>query len=285
MVEDTAVASTVGGLLREWNHLRDVSDSPQLDCQLILANVLERPRTWLLAHHDEPVSETDIGTFYDHLKRRASGEPTAYITGKREFWSMELAVTPDTLIPRPETELLVETALGLLDTDPKVVVDLGTGSGAIALALASERPAWQVIATDRDTGALKVARNNARRLGLENVDFLLADWCRGLSALAFDLIVCNPPYVEADDPHLDDLGFEPKQALVSAHDGMADIETIVSTCRPSLKPGGLLLLEHGYNQQHRVVDLLATHGFDDVRPLTDLAGQPRAVVATRGEFT
>ncbi|MBD3647052.1 MAG: peptide chain release factor N(5)-glutamine methyltransferase, partial [Pseudomonadales bacterium] len=266
MTEDTVIDYRVADLLGEWKLLTGASDSPKLDCPLILAEILGRSRTWLLAHDDKAVNHAAVQAFRRNLARRAEGEPLAYITGRREFWSLDRKVTRDTLIPRPETELLVETAIAMLGPGPAVVADLGTGCGAIALALARERPAWQVIATDMDSRTLRVARDNADRLGLEDsMSFVLADWCKGLPDTAFDLLVSNPPYIDPDDHHVDDLRYEPRHALVAPKEGLADLDAIVAGARRCLKAGGLLLLEHGYNQQDRVHDLLLAAGFVDIR--------------------
>ena len=231
----------------------------RLDAELLLLHALGKPRSWLFAHAGD-APEMDVQTAFSALvERRAGGEPVAYITGRQGFWSLELEVTPATLIPRPETELLVELALARLPRDaPCAVADLGTGSGAIALAIASERPLARIVATDASSAALDVARRNAQRLGLGNVAFAHGDWLAPLAGQRFALVVSNPPYIEAADPHLarGDLRFEPATALASGADGFDDIRHIVHAARAYLEPGGWLLFEHGWNQGEASRNLL-----------------------------
>jgi len=246
----------------------------RLDAQLLLAWHLGRQRSWLLAHGDAPVTDGD--TLRDLLMRRASGEPLAYLTGEREFHRLLLRVTPAVLIPRPDTEALVEWALELLPSlgAPRVV-DLGTGSGAIALAIKHAYTHAQVHASDASAQALAVARANGQRLNLD-VAWCLGDWWQAFDpALRFDLAVANPPYIAPGDPHLVDLRHEPLSALVSQGNGLADIECLIAQARKRLHPGGWLLLEHGFDQAEAVRKLLLDAGFD--RPCTrpDLAGRPR----------
>lgn len=249
-----------------------------VDAEALLLHALGKPRSWLFAHADDALG-ADVQTLYDALLgRRAAGEPVAYITGRRGFWSMELEVTPATLIPRPETELLVELALERLPCDAACrVADLGTGSGAIALAIASERPHASVVATDASASALDVARRNAQRLDLPQVRFAQGDWLAPLSGQQFDLIVSNPPYVEADDPHLQrgDLRFEPVEALGSGDDGLDAIRRIVDAARAHLLPGGWLLLEHGWDQAAAVRELLRVAHYVEVFTGCDLEQRDR----------
>lgn len=270
---------SIAGLLALHCHLHGVSDSPQLDCQVILGHILDKSRAWLLANDEYVVDACSAGKFIAQLKRRQAGEPVAYLTGIKEFWSLELQVTPDTLIPRPETELLVETALERIADDHRTVADLGTGSGAIAIALATERPAWSMVATDISGAALKVARLNAGKLGCKNIEFIAANWCAGLEDYRFDLIVSNPPYVEPDDPHLGELTYEPAGSLVANDHGMADLKTIIRTAPQVLKPGGLLIVEHGYNQQDAVLATLRATGYRNIESKFDAAGHPRSTIA------
>ena len=248
------------------------------DAEALLLHVLARPRSWLIAHADDAL-DTDVQTAYAALvERRAAGEPVAYLTGHRGFWSLELEVTPATLIPRPETERLVELALERLPRDRACrVADLGTGSGAIALAIASERQQAQVLATDASAAALIVAHRNAQRLGLANVSFAQGDWLQPLAGQRFDLIVSNPPYIEAADPHLarGDLRFEPASALASGHDGLDDIRRIVRDSREHLAPGGWLLFEHGWNQGAAARALLHEAGYAEVFTALDLERRER----------
>ena len=250
----------------------------RLDAELLLLHVLKKPRSWLFAHVDDVV-DADVHIAYAALlERRMQGEPVAYITGHRGFWSMDLEVSPATLIPRPETELLVEQALLRLPPDIACsVVDLGTGSGAIAIAIAYERPRAQVIATDASADALAVALRNAQRNGIHNVTFLHGDWLAPLAGQRFELIVSNPPYIEADDPHLaqGDLRFEPASALASGHDGLDDIRRIVRDVRAHLGAGGWLLFEHGWNQGEAVRALLVDAGYSSVFTTQDLERRDR----------
>ena len=251
------------------------------DAEALLLHVLGQSRGWLFAHAGDPL-DADVQTAIHALvERRAAGEPVAYLTGRRGFWTLDLEVTPDTLIPRPETELLVELALARLPPDrPLRVADLGTGSGAIALALASARPQARVTATDQSAAALAVARGNARRHGIDNVSFAQGDWLAPLAGQRFELIVANPPYIEAADPHLaqGDLRFEPPAALASGRDGLDAIRRIVADAPAHLVPGGWLLLEHGWNQGDAVRALLREAGFADATTERDLEGRDRVTL-------
>lgn len=248
------------------------------DAALLLAHALGRPRSWLYAHGDEEIDAAAADVFTALLARREAGEPVAYLTGHRGFWRFDLAVTPDTLIPRPETELLVELALARLPHARALrIADLGTGSGAIALALAHERPQAQVVATDASAAALAVARGNARTLGIANVAFRAGDWLAPLAGERFDLIAANPPYVADGDPHLaqGDLRFEPAAALSCGDDGLAAIRTIVRDAPAHLLPGGWLLLEHGWEQGAAVRGLLQAAGFTAIATERDLEARDR----------
>jgi release factor glutamine methyltransferase len=251
-----------------------------VDAKALLAHAMGRNRSWLAAHDDEALTPAQAQAFFTLCRRRVDGEPVAYLTGTREFWGLELAVTPDVLIPRPETETLVEFALAKLPRDrPVCILDLGTGSGAIALALAHDRPNATVLATDRSDAALAVARNNAQRLQLTNVEFAAADWYSGVPAEHWDLIASNPPYVGAVDPYLQegDLRFEPASALSSGLDGLAALRVIVGGARDRLVAGGWLVVEHGHDQSEAVRDLFRAAGFADVSASRDLAGISRVV--------
>jgi release factor glutamine methyltransferase len=250
-----------------------------VDAAFLLAHVLGKPRGWLLAHADAAVAAGPAAAFAALVERRSAGEPVAYLTGQRGFWRFDLAVTPATLIPRPETELLVELALERLPPGrPLRIADLGTGSGAIALALAYERPSARVVATDASAPALAVARANAQALHLENLAFRAGDWLAPLAGERFDLIVSNPPYIADDDPHLGegDLRYEPATALASGADGLDAIRTIAAAAPAHLDRGGWLLLEHGWEQGEAVRGLLRAAGFDAVETRPDLEGRDRA---------
>ena len=249
------------------------------EAEILLAHALHRPRAWLYAHADDRIAEPAAVEFDALLARRARGEPVAQILGHWGFWSLDLRITPDVLIPRPDTELLVERALAVLSTDaPARVADLGTGSGAIALAIANERPLAQVIAVDASTAALGVARANAQTLGLAaRVRCVPGDWFVPLRGERFDLVVSNPPYLVDDDPHLDegDLRFEPRAALVSGCDGLDAIRAIVRDTPAHLSDGGWLLLEHGWEQGAAVRTLFAEAGFVDVATWRDIEQRER----------
>lgn len=250
----------------------------RVDAELLLQHALGRPASWLFAHADEVLTREQERVFAALVQRRCAGEPVAYIVGRRGFWSLELEVTPATLIPRPETELLVELALQRLPGESAFrVLDLGTGSGAIALAIASERPNAQVVASDASNEALDVASGNARRLCIPNVAFACGDWLRPLVGSRFDLIVSNPPYIEATDPHLaqGDLRFEPAAALASGADGLDAIRRIVRDAPAHLVPGGWLLFEHGWNQGEACRALLTDAGFTDIFTARDLEQRER----------
>ncbi|MFP5340520.1 MAG: peptide chain release factor N(5)-glutamine methyltransferase, partial [Gammaproteobacteria bacterium] len=247
-------------------HSVDLPDSPsaRLDAEWLLAAALGKSTSYLRTWPEREVPADLAERFAADLARRRRGEPVAYILGRQGFWSLELEVAAETLIPRPDTELLVETALQLLPATPARVLDLGTGTGAIALALAAERPMWQVRGVDRIDAAVALAERNRLRLGLGNVSFTRSDWFSELSGERFQLIVSNPPYIPASDPHLQqgDVRFEPQSALVAGVDGLDDIRTIIAQAPGHLTSGGWLLLEHGYDQAGAVRALLAAHGFE-----------------------
>ena len=254
------------------------------EAELLLLHALQRPRSWLFAHATDPVDPADRDSFHALLARRAAGEPVAYITGQWGFWTLQLEVSPATLIPRPETELLVEQALARLPADrPCTIADLGTGSGAIALALASERPLVQVLATDFSGEALAVAKRNAARNAVSNVAFAQGSWHAPLQGQRFDLIASNPPYIASDDPHLarGDLRFEPSTALASGQDGLDDIRLIADGARAHLLPGGWLLLEHGWDQGAAIRALLQQAGLDEVQTVQDLEQRDRVTLGRR----
>jgi len=264
------------------DRLRECSDSPRLDAEVLAMQVLERPRAALYGHPEYRLGAREWTRIVALGKRRAAGEPTAYLVGRREFWSLDLEVTPATLVPRPDTELLVEIALAHLAPGRTLAVaDLGTGCGAIALAIASERPMARVVATDLDAAALDVARRNVQRLGLANLSLRPGDWCAALGARRFDLIVSNPPYVRDGDPCLDpdSARYEPPLALAGGRDGLRCIARLADQARDHLLAGGHLMFEHGFDQAAAVAELLARLGYRAPRAHRDAAGHERVTAA------
>ena len=249
----------------------------RIDAQLLLLHAVGRPdagRAWLLAHDTDAMDEAVHAQFLALCQRRVAGEPVAYLTGRKEFYGLPLQVDARVLDPRPDTETLVDWALEVIAPQPSPrVVDLGTGSGAIALALQSQRPTAQVLAVDASADALTVARANGEQLGLA-VQFQQANWLADVEG-PFDAIISNPPYIASADPHLAALTHEPLQALASGADGLDDIRAIVSQAAQHLTPGGWLLLEHGHDQAEAVQMLLLAHGFAAVQSRNDLAGVAR----------
>lgn len=279
-------ASSVADVLCKAQLCLKDSDSPRADAEILLAHVLGKARSYFVAWPEVLLSAHDVVVFEGLIARRAAGEPVAYLIGSRGFYGLDLTVSPAVLIPRPETELLVEAALERLPKKTCRVADLGTGSGAIALALANElkieRPDAQVVAVDASPEALAVAQENARNLNLA-VDFRLGDWCSGLADEMFDLIVSNPPYIREDDVHLaqGDVRFEPALALASGADGLDAIRAIIACAPAHLKPGGWLLFEHGYDQAEAVAGLLRAAGWLAVESLIDLQGHARVTLGRR----
>jgi len=255
-----------------------ISSLPHLDAEILLASLLKVSRSHLYAWPEQKLTASQYAHYQQLLTRRAQKEPIAYLTGHKEFWSLDLQVTSATLIPRPETELLVELALTLLPMDNQVtVIDLGTGSGAIALAIAKERPRSRVLATDNSSAALSIAQSNAHQLGLTNVEFLLSDWFSALAGPPATMIVSNPPYLASDDPHLtqEEIKYEPRSALVAAQHGLADIQQLIAHAKNYLVDNGWLLLEHGYQQGAPVRNWFKQYGYQAVETVADLAGLER----------
>jgi release factor glutamine methyltransferase len=268
---------TIAELLQSATEANQLSDSPGLDCELLLCFVLGVEPSYLKTWPERQVSDDHWAQFDGLLQRRIVGEPVAYLIGSQGFWSLDLEVSPATLIPRPETELLVEVALELSLPEQASVLDLGTGTGAIALALATERSHWQICAVDLHQQAVDLAERNRQRYQLENVSLFASDWFAAIPAQRFDLILSNPPYIEANDPHLSqgDVRFEPASALVSGDDGLDDLRLVCSQSVEYLADGGWLLLEHGFDQGAAVRKLLEGAGFNSVETRTDLNGCER----------
>lgn len=251
-------------------------DSPRLDAELLLCHVLGKDRVYLRTWPEQRLNDEQLAHYQALLARRVAGEPIAYLVGHRAFWSLDLQLNDATLIPRPETETLVQCALDAVPTDPCRVLDLGTGSGAIALALASERPAWQIEAVDVSAACVAMARQNAVAHGLENAAFRVSDWYSEVSG-PYRLIVSNPPYIDGADPHLEqgDVRFEPRRALVAARAGLAAIEQIIAGAMSQLEPGGWLMFEHGWEQGQSCASLLSEAGYSEIACYQDLAGHDR----------
>ena len=256
--------------------LAGLSESPALDVELLLCHVLERPRTFLFTHKDYLLSNDEAQSFELLLSRRINGEPVAHLIGSRGFWTLDLDVNPTTLIPRPDTECLVEKALELIPHTAARVLDLGTGTGAIALALASECPAWQVVGVDRVPDAVVLAEQNRSKLELGNVAILQGSWFEPVTG-KYDLIVSNPPYIDPDDPHLQqgDVRFEPLSALIADDSGLADIRHIATQAGKYLNDGGKLLFEHGYDQAEAVREILTALKYIEIDSAQDYGGNDR----------
>jgi release factor glutamine methyltransferase len=275
---------TIAALLEsQTQQLAAASDSARVDVEVLLGCVLQKNRTWLYTWPEYELNQQQQQQLQSLINRRLQGEPVAYLTGQREFWSLTLLVSPDTLIPRPDTELLVEVALELLadrDQETLNILDLGTGSGAIALAIASEQPQWQVVGLDRIAAAVALAQRNQTQLQIPNASFLESDWFDALDKQRFELIVSNPPYIEPQDPHLalGDVRYEPRSALVAEDAGLSDIQQIIAQAPDYLTEEGWLLFEHGYQQGEAVRNLFTERGFVCVQTRCDLAGHERATL-------
>lgn len=277
--------STITNCIKLSPQLADVSDTPRLDVELLLAHILKKSRTYLFTWPDAILTPEQTKTFEEYFARRLTGEPIAHIIGEREFWSLPIAVNNSTLIPRPDTELLVETALNIFSEDEtnthRDILDLGTGTGAIVLALASERKNWNCVGVDRELAAVELAEKNRQSLSLDNVQILQSDWFSNLAAEnQFDVIISNPPYINANDPHLaqGDVRFEPLSALVADDNGLSDIKIICAKSGSYLKPNGWLLIEHGYDQGDVVRNIFISNYFTEVKTLTDLGGNERVTL-------
>lgn len=258
--------------------LTETSDSARLDVEVILCHVLNCAATHLLAWPEKILEQEQTLLFNQLIEQRRTGTPVAYITGSKEFWSLDFKVTPATLIPRPDTETLVEFVLNMFSDKKNLrLIDLGTGSGAIAIAIASERPNWEIIATDISVEALAIAGDNARRHKIKNIRFIESNWFERLEQQRFDLIISNPPYIAEHDEHLSqgDVRFEPLSALTSGETGMDDIQHITAQSKKHLNSNGWLAFEHGYDQKQAVSDCFNHYAFQEITQLTDLSGQAR----------
>lgn len=274
---------TLGEATRQATHqLANTSDSPRLDAELLIAHILHIPRSRFISEPECELTEPEFNAIQAIIQRRMQGEPVAYLVGYRHFWDLELKVSPAVLIPRPDTELLVETALTLYPEDTAIsVLDLGTGSGAIAIAIAKARPHWHLCASDESRAALSIAIENAEHYHVHNLSLLQSHWFDNLVAgKRYDLIVSNPPYIATNDPHLrqGDVRFEPQQALVSGVDGLDAVRYLVAESKQHLQPGGYLMLEHGYDQGQQVQQLFRQQGYRDIRQKTDLSGHVRVTL-------
>lgn len=269
--------------LREAISLLQESESPRRDAEILLEFVTGKGRTYLLAFGETPLTDAQQAQLATLLARRQRGEPIAHLTGVREFWSLPLFVSPATLIPRPDTECLVEQTLARLPSNPCRILDLGTGTGAIALALASERPDCEVTAVDRMPDAVALAQRNAAHLAINNVHILQSDWFSALPGQQFAMIVSNPPYIDEQDPHLaqGDVRFEPLSALVAGDNGMADIVHIIEQSRTRLEAGGFLLIEHGWQQGTAVRDAFIRAGYQAVETCRDYGDNERITLGRK----
>jgi release factor glutamine methyltransferase len=273
------VATITEAVKNAAKELTPHSESPRLDAELLLATILGLPRSALIARGDDPVATIHESAYAALIRRRARGVPIAYLTCSREFWSLPLRVSPAVLVPRPETEILVEHALALLPRDEVCsVLDLGTGSGAIALSLAHERPCWAITGVDISPAALEIAAHNARTLKLSQVKWRLGHWFNPVPGERFHLIVANPPYIAANDPALTALCAEPAAALIAGPTGLEALRDIIAQAPRHLHARGGLALEHGISQGQDVAQLLQQHGFDSIRTYSDFSGRPRVTL-------
>ena len=259
----------------------ELSDSAALDAELLMCFVIKRERTYLFTWPEKELSTAQVNQFQQLVQRRTSGEPVAHITGEKEFWSLNLAVNPSTLIPRPDTETLVEVALNIAQSKPSGAgLDLGTGTGAIALALASELINWQWTGAEMNLEALELAKQNGLTNNISNASFVHSNWFSDISERKFDLIVSNPPYIDPDDQHLSqgDVRFEPLSALIASDNGLADIKTIVNDAKTFLAENAALIIEHGFDQRQAVQTIFVQNGYTKVETFKDLAGNDRVTV-------
>jgi len=268
-------------LSKAKDNLATSSDSAALDAEVLMCNVLGKPRSYLRAWPEKTLNPSEIDAYWQLIELRQQGQPVAYITGQKEFWSRDFIVTQNVLIPRPDTEILIELALTLIpEHQPAKIIDLGTGSGIIAITLAAERPLANIIATDQSLAALSCAQSNATRHETNNVSFINSNWFNQIPISQFDLIISNPPYIAEDDIHLQqgDLRFEPQSALRAKDQGLSDIKIIISEARNYLKIDGYLLIEHGYNQEQQMQKLFADFNYQQITTYQDYANQPRVTL-------
>ena len=282
------LSPTIANCLQQFRQLADVSDSPRLDIEILLTHILQKNRTYLFTWPEKELTIEQTQTFHELFSRRLIGEPVAHIIGQREFWSLRLMVNNSTLIPRPDTELLVEAVLGLFADDPnnpsRRLLDLGTGTGAIVLALAHEKKLWRCVGVDKELAAVELAEKNRVQLKLHNVKIQQSDWFSALaSETPFDIIVSNPPYIDPTDEHLKegDVRFEPLSALIADNHGLADLEFIIAHAPQYLTSNGWLLVEHGHDQGAVVRDLFAGNHFDQVNTFRDFGGNERVTVGKK----
>jgi len=270
--------ATISELLQKAEQRINPSDTARLDAEILLCDVMQFNRSKIYAHPQQLIPDDKSVLFKSLIEQRRQGHPIAHLTGKKEFWSLELAISKETLIPRPETECLVETALRMIPDEVSFsILDLGTGSGAVAIAIASERPNSKIVATDINSDALDLAKENANTHQLNNIQFLFSDWYKSIPSQSFDLIVSNPPYIKQNDEHLSqgDVRFEPELALAAGADGMQAINMILENAKRYLASDAYLLIEHGYDQKSLVQDAFLKRDFRQVKTFQDLSGQDR----------
>lgn len=274
--------SIKSNLFEAQKYLENNSPTPDIDALYLMTHILQKDSTWIFMHSNDEISEQQHNAYWNLIKARRHGQPIAYLTNTRGFWTLDLKVNEHVLIPRPETELLIELILhNLNEQENKKIADLGTGSGAIALSIATERQNWHVDATDISPDALSIAKHNAKIHNINNVNFYQGFWCKALPNNNYDAIISNPPYLSEDDIHAQqgDLRFEPKHALISGASGLEAYEQIIKQSKNHLKPNGLLILEHGFEQQEEIIKLLEQEHYQNIQGIRDYQNLPRAIIA------